>query len=260
MPMSATSDNTLNPFVPERIIFCLDLTDESHAHEFSKFKKGPSRFDTMKYALRSFVQIKQKMSSRHEYALCALKTTTIWCQDFTSNIDQFLGALMKLDYQQKFEAFDFASLFETIMIKCPEIFEEKCMQPQSSQSSVHILPPFVYRVILFYARSDVIPAIGSAKESCLKLLKSPYFFFDVLYLHAKPSKETHPQAIFDFLSEFQSTGHSLNNIRKSSFMFNDTANLKRFYLHVGQLLAHPLQRPAELNEFKIPEIEKNEKK
>jgi len=29
---------------------------------------------------------------------------------------------------------------------------------------------------------------------------------------------------------------------------------------VGQLLAHPLQRPAELNEFKIPEIEKNEKK
>jgi hypothetical protein len=36
---------------------------------------------------------------------------SIQYQDFTSNVDHFLNVVAKLESQQKFESFDFSSLF-----------------------------------------------------------------------------------------------------------------------------------------------------
>lgn len=41
-------------------------------------KKGPTRFDLVKSALKMFMQTKQKINPQHEFAIIALTESAIW--------------------------------------------------------------------------------------------------------------------------------------------------------------------------------------
>jgi len=94
---------------------------------------------------------------------------------------------------------------------------------------------YVYRVILVYCRSATLPT-GFPSNLSMKILESPIFFFDALYLHSKPSKDNRPQEVYDFITEIEGKEHN-------SYFFENSTSIRKFHLHVAQLLAHPLQRP-----------------
>eukprot|EP01121_Diplochlamys_sp_Union-15-3_P005267 TRINITY_DN15596_c0_g1_i1.p1 TRINITY_DN15596_c0_g1~~TRINITY_DN15596_c0_g1_i1.p1 ORF type:complete len:241 (-),score=29.38 TRINITY_DN15596_c0_g1_i1:19-741(-) len=231
----------LLPHVPERIIFCIDLHEEIDS-EFNRQRgKKFSRLDHLKICLRLFAYTKSKMSQKHEFAICCLTTNTIWYQDFTNDLDLLSTKLQRLDSQGKHNSFDLSSVFKVISEKCPEIL--------STQEKPGVLPEFIYRAIFIYSRSATFPTLNSPDELLKQMFDAPYFYFDTLYLHSKPDKNTKPQEIYDFLTEH------LERDEKISYVFENSTNTKRFFLNFGQLLAHPLQRgelspPTNLNEKK----------
>lgn len=61
----------------------------------------------------------------------------------------------------------FSQIFLSLnrLSKCPELLDEKSIQTSQSISfSTSRTSSFIYRAILLYARSDVVPIIGSSKE------------------------------------------------------------------------------------------------
>lgn len=100
-----------------------------------------------------------------------------------------------------------------------------------------------------------------------RLLATPVFFFDGLYLHKKPSKENNPQGVYgnlfpprlcrlrspdvcrcgvcgcaDFLTDVES-------LEENSYFSETHQSLRRIYTNFTLLLANPLQRP-EQDKFK----------
>jgi len=209
----------------EKLIFCIDLSDEVDSLEFARGGKTPTRLDLIKAALRVFVYAKQKMNPNHEFAICALTETAVWFLDFTTDIELFIKKLMTLQSQGDFQVFKMGSLFDLLVNKFPEIIR---YQPTGN------LVEHVYRVIFCYARSNTIPALNL--EQVQPILDCPFFFLDALYLHAKPSKTNKPQEVYDFITEIEGKDHI-------SYFFENSTSAKKFYLHTTHLLAHPLQRP-----------------
>jgi hypothetical protein len=237
------AEDSLSPCVPERIIICLDLTEESNGHDFSKTKKGATRFDVIKNCLRIWVVTKSKINNKHEFAICILGDVCIWYQDFTANADQIINIINKLECQGKSDKFDMSTIFSTINEKAPDI-----LHPRSSQ------PPFIYRALLVYCRSTVIPQFLTGKELAQQMLDTRAFFFDGMYLHSKPSKENKPQEVYDAITELESDATS-----KTAYFFENSTNIKRFHLNMAQMIAHPLQRPDQ-GDFKPLVLGKDDKK
>jgi len=65
----------------------------------------------------------------------------------------------------------------------------------------------------------------------------PYLYFDVLYIHDKPSSENKLQEIYDFLT-------AVERKDENTYYCENSTNIKRCAQHFGMLLAHPLQRTA----------------
>jgi len=170
------------------------------------------------------------MNSKHEFAICLIKETTAWYQDFTSDLEVFISKLMKLESQGKWNNFDMSSLFQIINDKCTDIL--------SVPKRPGVLPEFTYRVILFYSRSSTLPVWSSGNKLATEMLEAPYFFFDAMYIHSKPEKNTKPQEVYDFITDLESEN-------KVGYFFENSTNTKRLYSNMAQLLAHPMQRPEQ---------------
>jgi len=152
-----------------------------------------------------------------------------WCLDFTADLDLFTKKLLSLQSQGDFGTFDLTSLFELIKTKSPEILQTQNI------STVQCM----YRVIFLYSRSSVTPHFQPQfVQMCQQILDSPIFFFDVLYLHSKPSKENKPQDVYDFITEIEGKDHI-------PYFFENSTSARKFYNHMSHLLAHPFQRPQE---------------
>jgi len=211
----------------ERIIFCIDLNNEMDSLDFSRGasnkKNYPTRLDLIKCALRIFVNTKQKINPNHEYGIIALTDGAIWYQDLTTDVDIFAKKLNSLQSQGEYNSCNLNSLFELLNTKFPEIVTASTSPPK-----------VIYRTILIYGRSNVIPSL---QRSALikRVLSSPVFYFDALYLHSKPSKDTCPQEIYDFITEIECNAHI-------QYFFENSTSLRKFFLHCTHLLAHPLQR------------------
>jgi len=107
-------------------------------------------------------------------------------------------------------------------------------------------PDFIYRVIFVYSRSNVIPEFIPGDTTHQQFLKSPLFFFDALYLHAKQTKENNPQEVYDFITDIEGQD-------EKSYFFETSISNKRLQQNIATLLAHPLQRPAQ-GEFKVSQL------
>jgi hypothetical protein len=185
--------------------------------------------------IKMFVNAKHKMNPKHEFALICLTDGAIWYQDFTNDVDLFVKRVSNLAAQGDFPFFNMSSLFD--------LFLRKTTIPQISVEDLKRFgTDYLYRMIFIYSRTTVVPEWSEGKEAMERLTASPIFFFDAMYLHKKPSKESNPQAVYDFITNVDS--HEGN-----SFFSETHQSLRRVYLNFTLLLANPLQRP-EQDKFK----------
>jgi len=141
-------------------------------------------------------------------------------------VEVFTKSLNNLQSQGGFTSFDLSSLFESLNSKFPEIV---------TTDKTRATCEYIYRVIFVYCRSATLP-IGFPSNLSTKILDSPIFFFDALYLHSKPSKDNRPQEVYDFITEIEGKEHN-------SYYYENSTSIRKFHLHVAHLLAHPFQRP-----------------
>jgi len=214
----------------EKIIFCVDLSNEVESLDFCRGlkKTHPTRLDLIKTALKLFINTKQKMNPEHEFGICVLTSTATWYQDLTTDIEALTKKISHLQPQGDFPTFDISSLFELLNTKFPDIV----LSSHTRTTCEH-----VYRVIFIYCRSATLPT-GFPSNISLKILDCPLFFFDALYLHSKPSKDNKPQDVYDFITEIEGKDHH-------AYYFENSTSIRKFHLHAAHLLAHPLQRPEQ---------------
>jgi len=205
MPLEAKKN------VPERIIFFIDLTSEMDSLEFNRGKATKyTRLDLVKSALKSFVQLKQKMNPEHQYGICIMTESSSWYCDPTEDTSIFLSKLNNLSTAQEFNSFNVSSIFDLMNARYPDIITTRAQDPSH-----------IYRVIFIYSRSNVLP-LFSTKELANKFLDSPVFFFDCLYLHQKPTKDNRPQEVYDKITEIEGQ-------HKNCYFFENSTSARKFF-------------------------------
>lgn len=216
---------------PEKIIICLDLATEVNRVPFLQ-RDGSKHLpiELVKRALSIFVRTKSGINPLHQFALLVLQESAVWLQDFTSDVEEFLNVMFDLTNEtQECESCDLTSLFETITAKVelPEIEEVEVLPP-----------PYIVRTLFFYGRSAHIPEFTHGREAQAALSNSPYFFFDVFYLHEPPSEGNYCKDIYDVFLDLDK-----NN---TSYIHEVGRNTTQLYNKMAALVAHPLQRPEQV--------------
>ncbi|KAH9494728.1 Component of the BRCA1-A complex [Bulinus truncatus] len=230
---------------PEKIILCLDLNEEMDTTNFrSKAGDKYSGLELGKRALRMFVLHKSQMNPKHEFAFLIFHEESTMIQSFTSRAQDILTALDDhIIVTQKSGPFNLSHFYETV--------KDNIELPIVSQAPDILPPPYVIRVVLVFGRSHSVPVIDGA-EARKELESSPYFFTDVLYIHEPPTEENKCEEIFHVLCELDHNG--------LSYIFEQSKYTP--ILNSGaKLLAHPLQRPRQLEAFyKIGHLSHSAKK
>ncbi|XP_030835933.1 BRISC and BRCA1-A complex member 1 [Strongylocentrotus purpuratus] len=216
---------------PEKIIICLDLASEVNRVPFLQ-RDGTKHLpiELVKRALSMFIRTKSNINPRHQFALVVLQESAVWLQDFTSDVEEFLNVMFDLTSETRdCESCDLTSLFETIVHKVElPVIEDIEVLP----------PPYIVRTLFFYGRSALIPEFDNGREAQVALSASPYFFFDVFYLHEPPSEENCCKDIYDVFLDLDK-----NN---TSYIHEVGRNTTNLYNRMASLVAHPLQRPEQV--------------
>ncbi|XP_013790944.1 BRISC and BRCA1-A complex member 1-like isoform X1 [Limulus polyphemus] len=218
---------------PEKIIICVDLSSEM---ESSPFKLGDgsrlSALEMMKRTLEIFVHSKHRIDKRHQFVLAVLHENALWLGDFTSDPKEICCMLEDLNETKPCEACNLSSIFE--------IMSEQVELPMLSNPAV-LPPPYVVRLLLIYGRSNTVPEIQRNQEIVKNFLDSCYFFLDVLYIHDSPNEDNKSQEIFDVFCDIDK--------RSTFYIFEVAHNTTKFHNCMAKLLAHPLQRPSQMDTF-----------
>jgi len=250
-PLLEREKPCIKPFIPERILFCVDIDDEMLGDELSNRAgllpggKKNSRMHHIKQILRMFIYSKMRMSQVHEFALCVLTTETHWVCDFTNDSEKIMKAISNVKTAGSHATFNISSVFELAKNKFP-IFWPRGERAIFSRSE---LEDFVYRIIMIYSRSNVEPQfITSPKQTLFpQIMSHPLLFFDALYIHSKPSSSNKVQSIYDTITDIVVNEKEGEDGR--SYFFEASTNIKRLYSHFATLLVNPLQRPLDQNKF-----------
>lgn len=246
---SSLSDSDRNKLpkvnCPEKIILCLDLSPEMRSVSFqSRANPRASLFELVMKTTEIFIKTKMKLHPKHEVAIAVLEDEASWYQTFSTNANslcEVLNHLEPLDQPLEHSTFDMMSVMEILSsVELPTV------------DDLLLPPPHVVRVILVYGRSTCPPVMSdAAKQAFEKLMESPYFFFDVLYVHEIPSEENKCEEIYDLLCglDEDECGYVLEVSRSTTRLFD----------HMASLLAHPLQRPRQRDtQYKLTEMHKRE--
>lgn len=179
--------------------------------------------------IKSFVEAKKTMSTQHMYGLMVFGKTCSWFYDFTSNCDQFYDYLALIEPAGEFIEFNIGSLFEVLSEKIPDLLDRIYRSH------------FVYRVILIYSRSSVLPYFK--KEEYKNIRDHIDFYLDAIYIHKKlePASKGFLQKIYDFIVNLDSE----NPDKRSCYYFECSLSIRRLHQYFGYLLFHPLQRPEQ---------------
>lgn len=248
------SKHTLPTFIPlpsvpptprkfkEKIIICVDLSSpDRNPFVGQRCAQDVSLLEVVKFGVKTFVDVKHKMNQSNQFAICALSETAEMHQNFTSNVEDFSSKLDELIPCGKLRTFDMTSLFN-VMQNCIE--QESKNDPDEN---------CVYRCIFIYCRSDSVPVWGQAPLGQIagrKVLSKENFFFDVLYLHEKPSASNMPQEVFDALTDVYHTCGTTERPNSSYYCENSTS-ISRHFLCWAQIMAMPSQRPQQVENLPI---------
>eukprot|EP01090_Pellita_catalonica_P004250 TRINITY_DN14079_c0_g1_i1.p1 TRINITY_DN14079_c0_g1~~TRINITY_DN14079_c0_g1_i1.p1 ORF type:complete len:215 (+),score=35.69 TRINITY_DN14079_c0_g1_i1:42-647(+) len=194
--------------------------------EFSKRRENLSRMDQVKSAIRMYVHIKHRLSTKHEFGLMTVTNSAEWVSDYTDKTEILFRKLDTIEPKGSFKACNMSSVFTE--------FKEKNKTLNTN---------FIYRVIFIYSRSNVVPDWFTGKDTANELLEYPLFAFDGLYLHKKPGKESDPQKVYNFITDVEPDD-------RSGYFFEVNASTRRLQLAFAKLLANPLQREPDETNFK----------
>uniref|UniRef100_A0A3Q3ASH8 BRISC and BRCA1-A complex member 1 n=1 Tax=Kryptolebias marmoratus TaxID=37003 RepID=A0A3Q3ASH8_KRYMA len=204
---------------PEKVIICLDLSEEMSLPKLESFNGSKTNaLNISQKMIEMFVRTKHKIDKRHEFALVIINDDALWLSGFTSDPRELCSCLYDLETnvcdRQKIEL----PLMENIQT---------------------IPPPYVVRTVLIYSR-HAGPLQFSPSEAVSKMLQSPYFFFDVIYLHNGMEEQGDETSWRDNYSSFCNL-----DSKGMCYRFEVSLSGPAIELHncMAKLLAHPLQRP-----------------
>lgn len=215
--------------VPEKIVIILDRA-EDEVSTFFELNNGSKLkpLDMLKDALKFFLNNKNAIDNKHEFALVTLnENSASWAHDFTSNVQNIIQELNDVEECETEDIFDMGTVFDLI---------NKNVTVPTPKADLIIPPPFVVRAIFLYNRSITMPQIKLTEEIS-DLLTSPYFTFDVTMTHEIPDSSNKCNLIFKELQQLDTKGFA--------FFFPVSRSPSLLYVAMAKLLSHPLQRCAQ---------------
>ncbi|XP_028301470.1 BRISC and BRCA1-A complex member 1 [Gouania willdenowi] len=215
---------------PEKVIICLDLSEEMSLPKLESFNGTKTNaLNICQKMIEMFVRTKHKIDKRHEFALVVINDDALWLSGFTSDPRELCSCLYDLE-TNVCESFNLEDLLNVIRQK----IELPLMENVQT-----IPPPYVVRTVLIYSRQAGQLQFNPC-EAVSKMLQSPYFFFDVVYLHngaEEHANDTHWRENYTSFCNLDSKG--------MCYRFEVSLSGPAIELHncMAKLLAHPLQRP-----------------
>uniref|UniRef100_A0A8C2KTX8 BRISC and BRCA1-A complex member 1 n=1 Tax=Cyprinus carpio TaxID=7962 RepID=A0A8C2KTX8_CYPCA len=165
---------------PEKVIICLDLSEEMSLQKLESFNGSKTNaLNISQKMIEMFVRTKHKIDKRHEFALVVVNDDAMWLSGFTSDPRELCSCLYDLE-TNVCESFNLEDLLSVIM--------QKIELPQMENIQT-IPPPFVVRTLLIFSRHAGMLQFNPS-DAAKKMLQSPYFFFDVVYLHNGTEEQT----------------------------------------------------------------------
>ncbi|XP_026076924.1 BRISC and BRCA1-A complex member 1 [Carassius auratus] len=215
---------------PEKVIICLDLSEEMSLQKLESFNGSKTNaLNISQKMIEMFVRTKHKIDKRHEFALVVVNDDAMWLSGFTSDPRELCSCLYDLE-TNVCESFNLEDLLNLIL--------QKIELPQVENIQT-IPPPFVIRTLLLFSRHAGMLQFNPS-DAAKKMLQSPYFFFDVVYLHNGAEEQTEDTSwkdVYASFSELDSKG--------MCYRFEVSLCGPAIELHncMAKLLCHPLQRP-----------------
>lgn len=215
---------------PEKVIICLDLSEEMSLPKLESFNGSKTNaLNICQKMIEMFVRTKHKIDKRHEFALVVVNDDALWLSGFTSDPRELCSCLYDLE-TNVCESFNLEDLLNVIRQK----IELPLMENVQT-----IPPPYVVRTVLIYSRHAGQLQFNPS-EAVNKMLQSPYFFFDVVYLHNGVDDQGEETSWRDNYTSFCNL-----DSKGMCYRFEVSLSGPAIELHncMAKLLAHPLQRP-----------------
>ncbi|XP_044054442.1 BRISC and BRCA1-A complex member 1 [Siniperca chuatsi] len=215
---------------PEKVIICLDLSEEMSLPKLESFNGTKTNaLNICQKMIEMFVRTKHKIDKRHEFALVVVNDDALWLSGFTSDPRELCSCLYDLE-TNVCESFNLEDLLNVIRQK----IELPLMENVQT-----IPPPYVVRTVLIYSRHAGQLQLNPS-EAVSKMLQSPYFFFDVVYLHNGVEEQGDETSWRDNYTSFCNL-----DTKGMCYRFEVALSGPAIELHncMAKLLAHPLQRP-----------------
>lgn len=217
--------------VPEKIVLFIDNNQDAEECDYLCTEDCASvhlSSAIRNEALRMFVLNKMCLNRNNEFALVVKNRAEVkLIKRFTRDIEQIFEVISKMQFvTSKHDAdhTDLTSIFN---------FVREDVLPSKIEAANIIPPEFIVRLILVYNSSYLLPKINEGNEIYKTLMSSPYFTFDILYLHNRPSDENKVQGILNELASF---------IKVTSYLLESSRDVTKVFNCMAKLLAHPLQR------------------
>lgn len=215
---------------PEKVIICLDLSEEMSLLKLESFNGSKTNaLNISQKMIEMFVRTKHKIDKRHEFALVVVNDDALWLSGFTSDPRELCSCLYDLE-TNVCESFNLEDLLNVIRQK---------IELPSMDNVQTVPPPYVVRTVLIYSR-HAGQLQFSPSEAVGKMLQSPYFFFDVVYLHNGMEEQGDETSWRDNYTSFCNL-----DSKGVCYRFEVSLSGPAIELHncMAKLLAHPLQRP-----------------
>ncbi|XP_034738070.1 BRISC and BRCA1-A complex member 1 [Etheostoma cragini] len=215
---------------PEKVIICLDLSEEMSLPKLESFNGSKTNaLNISQKMIEMFVRTKHKIDKRHEFALVVVNDDALWLSGFTSDPRELCSCLYDLE-TNVCESFNLEDLLNVIRQK---------IELPSMDNVQTIPPPYVVRTVLIYSR-NAGQLQFTPSEAVGKMLQSPYFFFDVVYLHNGAEEQGDDTSWRDNYTSFCNL-----DSKGMCYRFEVSLSGPAIELHncMAKLLAHPLQRP-----------------
>ncbi|XP_037104547.1 BRISC and BRCA1-A complex member 1 [Syngnathus acus] len=215
---------------PEKVIICLDLSEEMCLPKLESFNGSKTNaLNISQKMIEMFVRTKHKIDKRHEFALVVVNDDALWLSGFTSDPRELCSCLYDLD-TNVCEPFNLEDLLSVIRQK---------IELPSMENVQTVPPPYVVRTVLIYSRHAGQLQLNPS-EAVSKMLQSPYFFFDVVYLHNGAEEHGEDTSWRDNYASFCNL-----DSKDMCYRFEVPLSGPAIELHncMAKLLAHPLQRP-----------------
>ncbi|XP_070817847.1 BRISC and BRCA1-A complex member 1 isoform X2 [Chaetodon trifascialis] len=214
---------------PEKVIICLDLSEEMSLPKLESFNGSKTNaLNICQKMIEMFVRTKHKIDKRHEFALVVVNDDALWLSGFTSDPRELCSCLYDLE-TNVCESFNLEDLLNVIRQK----IELPLMENVQT-----VPPPYVVRTVLIYSRHA--GQLQFNPSEAVSMLQSPYFFFDVVYLHNGVEEQGDETSWRDNYTSFCNL-----DSKGMCYRFEVSLSGPAIELHncMAKLLAHPLQRP-----------------